>query len=211
MRHTHAHAGVEHSATTPLLHVKMQLSMVTHKLRADIAEDDLVALLKSKYKDQVFMRGQTFAVDLYGKAVRLLILSCTVVNPDAKESQEFKESKTMPWFKAADFGRLVDDTTVSVVPEASRYLTWRKSATSDADVPDLFRPEWRFEDMGIGGLDKEFQDIFRRAFASRLFPSSVIAQLGIKHVRGTFSFFFLELSCVLALRLHVAKTVYAMQ
>jgi MoxR-like ATPase len=38
--------------------------------------------------------------------------------------------------------------------------------------------------MGIGGLDKEISDIFRRAFASRVFPHQVIAKLGIKHVRG---------------------------
>src|SRR5690348_1147955 len=38
--------------------------------------------------------------------------------------------------------------------------------------------------MGIGGLDNEFSAIFRRAFASRLFPPDIIAQLGIKHVKG---------------------------
>jgi vesicle-fusing ATPase len=38
--------------------------------------------------------------------------------------------------------------------------------------------------MGIGGLDKEFADIFRRAFASRVFPSEVVANLGIHHVKG---------------------------
>lgn len=38
--------------------------------------------------------------------------------------------------------------------------------------------------MGIGGLDKEFNAIFRRAFASRVFPPEVIEQLGCKHVKG---------------------------
>lgn len=32
--------------------------------------------------------------------------------------------------------------------------------------------------MGIGGLDKEFSDIFRRAFASRVFPPDIVEQLG---------------------------------
>lgn len=32
--------------------------------------------------------------------------------------------------------------------------------------------------MGIGGLDKEFSGIFRRAFASRVFPPDFIEQLG---------------------------------
>lgn len=38
--------------------------------------------------------------------------------------------------------------------------------------------------MGIGGLDNEFNAIFRRAFASRVFPPEIIDELGIKHVRG---------------------------
>ena len=32
--------------------------------------------------------------------------------------------------------------------------------------------------------DKEFADIFRRAFASRVFPPEVLRKMGIKHVRG---------------------------
>lgn len=38
--------------------------------------------------------------------------------------------------------------------------------------------------MGIGGLDSEFSNIFRRAFASRIFPPALVEKLGIQHVRG---------------------------
>jgi len=38
--------------------------------------------------------------------------------------------------------------------------------------------------MGIGGLDSEFSEIFRRAFASRVFPPSLVEKLGIQHVKG---------------------------
>ena len=31
----------------------------------------------------------------------------------------------------------------------------------------------------------EFSDIFRRAFASRVFPKDIIRKLGISHVKGT--------------------------
>lgn len=48
----------------------------------------------------------------------------------------------------------------------------------------LINPNWDFLNMGIGGLDKEFNAIFRRAFASRVFPSEIVEQLGLKHVRG---------------------------
>lgn len=51
--------------------------------------------------------------------------------------------------------------------------------------PNIINPNWDFEQMGIGGLNKEFSDIFRRAFASRLFPTSIIEDLGIKHAKGS--------------------------
>ena len=38
--------------------------------------------------------------------------------------------------------------------------------------------------MGIGGLDSEFSSIFRRAFASRIFPPALVEKLGIQHVKG---------------------------
>lgn len=50
----------------------------------------------------------------------------------------------------------------------------------------IINPDWNFEKMGIGGLDKEFSDIFRRAFASRVFPPDIVEQMG---ERATFLFF----------------------
>jgi hypothetical protein len=38
--------------------------------------------------------------------------------------------------------------------------------------------------MGIGGLDSEIGAIFRRAFASRIFPADLAEKFGIEHVRG---------------------------
>lgn len=48
----------------------------------------------------------------------------------------------------------------------------------------IINPDWDFQKMGIGGLSNEFNAIFRRAFASRVFPAEIIAQLGCKHVKG---------------------------
>jgi vesicle-fusing ATPase len=48
----------------------------------------------------------------------------------------------------------------------------------------ILAPNFKFEDMGIGGLDTEFGAIFRRAFASRVFPPGLVDKLGIQHVKG---------------------------
>jgi hypothetical protein len=44
-----------------------------------------------------------------------------------------------------------------------------------AAAPQLFRErEFNFEKLGIGGLDLQFEQIFRRAFASRVFPPEMV-------------------------------------
>ena len=56
-------------------------------------------------------------------------------------------------------------------------------------APQLFKArEVNFEKLGIGGLDAQFEQIFRRAFASRVFPPSVVERLGIRHVKGVLLF-----------------------
>lgn len=52
-----------------------------------------------------------------------------------------------------------------------------KSKTKE-NRQSIINPDWNFEKMGIGGLDKEFSDIFRRAFASRVFPPEIVEQMG---------------------------------
>jgi vesicle-fusing ATPase len=47
----------------------------------------------------------------------------------------------------------------------------------------LFKKDFNFEAMGIGGLGEQFKTMFRRAFASRLFPG-LTRQLGMNHVKG---------------------------
>lgn len=44
--------------------------------------------------------------------------------------------------------------------------------------------DFDLEKLGIGGLKKEFGQVFRRAFASRIFPKSIVKKLGIRHVKG---------------------------
>ena len=39
-------------------------------------------------------------------------------------------------------------------------------------------------DLGIGGLDREFDEMFRRAFSSRSLKPETVRKLGISHIRG---------------------------
>lgn len=48
----------------------------------------------------------------------------------------------------------------------------------------LFKSNFNFKELGIGGLDNEFEIIFRRAFASRTLSPSLIKNLNLKLVKG---------------------------
>lgn len=73
------------------------------------------------------------------------------------------------------------------------FITFYKDARSPIKIKGsnkrpaanaIIQPNFKFEDMGIGGLDTEFSQIFRRAFASRIFPPGLVDKLGIQHVKG---------------------------
>lgn len=40
--------------------------------------------------------------------------------------------------------------------------------SDDNQQKDLFKTNFNFEELGIGGLDQEFKTIFRRVFTSRI-------------------------------------------
>jgi vesicle-fusing ATPase len=52
------------------------------------------------------------------------------------------------------------------------------------ETKSIFKSEFNFKELGIGGLDKQFEVIFRRAFASRAIPTNICKDLGINHIKG---------------------------
>lgn len=80
-------------------------------------------------------------------------------------------------------GILKPETQIQFVRSPNSTFKLRGAARHKPAVT-LIQPNFKFEDMGIGGLDKEFSNMFRRAFASRIFPPSVVEKMGIQHVKG---------------------------
>ncbi len=79
-------------------------------------------------------------------------------------------------------GQLIKLTKVAFTKGEGQPL--KLSGGGSSKQSKLFERGFNFNDMGIGGLDKEFYDIFRRAFGSRVFPPDVIRKMGLNHVRG---------------------------
>lgn len=75
--------------------------------------------------------------------------------------------------------------TLKVGPASGQLIKLTNLPLSSAvRSADVFKKDWNFEKLGIGGLDVEFGNVFRRAFGSRIFPPSIVAKLGVTHVKG---------------------------
>ncbi|GLT51403.1 hypothetical protein SLA2020_248160 [Shorea laevis] len=84
---------------------------------------------------------------------------------------------------AIERGMISNETYI--IYEASNSSGIKIVNQREAASSNIFRQkEFDLLSLGIGGLSNEFADIFRRAFASRVFPPHVTSKLGIKHVKG---------------------------
>eukprot|EP00494_Astrolonche_serrata_P024992 UN25252 len=93
----------------------------------------------------------------------------------------FPDPKSEAGYKNGTHGEIDGKTEIVLYPNsANRKLTWKEPKQRSFKIG----PGFDGEKMGIGGLDKQFDQIFRRAFASRLLKSSMVEKLGIKHVKG---------------------------
>ncbi|OLY78342.1 Vesicular-fusion protein sec18 [Smittium mucronatum] len=117
-----------------------------------------------------------FVFDFRGINLKGLITSVNVVSLDKVDDDSRKE-------QGQGFGILLKQTIISFVKSGSSNIQLKGNNRS-RPANKIIQPDFKFEDMGIGGLDSEFSNIFRRAFASRIFPPDLIEKLGIQHVKG---------------------------
>ena len=109
----------------------------------------------------------------------LIILKAVQLGDLSMERSSAAESVSIPTAR----GILTRTTQMNFFKDAKSGINLKASARRPA-ANAILQPSFKFEDMGIGGLDKEFSAIFRRAFASRIFPPGLIQNMGVQHVKG---------------------------
>jgi vesicle-fusing ATPase len=80
------------------------------------------------------------------------------------------------------YGRFRESTDVRV--HAARDGPLSIEGQSSKRGKSLFQGQFDFQALGIGGLDTEFQVIFRDAFMSRMLAPEVVERMGLPHVKG---------------------------
>jgi vesicle-fusing ATPase len=128
-------------------------------------------ILKTSYKSHYFCVGQEFIAECEGVNLRFIVSEINCL-----DIEDVDENMTA---KQLDQGILMSKTVTNFTKMKDSPI---KIGQNRSNIE--FTPDFNFEKMGIGGLNKEFEHIFRRAFASRVYPAEVIANLGIQHVKG---------------------------
>ncbi len=167
--------------------LNMRLEVDVISKRANITEEELAAFLKTGFVGQVFVKGQSFLVDYQGTLLNLCVKSLEVVidepaqNQEEEEDEEEEESEGSIT-KDVSISMMVQNSNIEIDAAPSKLLTFTKSSSNKRS--QLFNPNFKFSNMGIGGLNAEFGQLFRRSFASRIFSPDLIAKLGVKHAKG---------------------------
>ncbi|KAI1982522.1 transport between ER and Golgi ATPase protein [Ophidiomyces ophidiicola] len=141
-------------------------------------QDQLSSVVIRNFENQILAPGQKILMD--DKSIPLLLSVRTVQLGDLSE----KPSSSAPTSAdPATRGILTRHTLINFFKDAKTGINVKASNQRPA-ANSIIQPDFKFENMGIGGLDMEFSTIFRRAFASRIFPPGLVEKLGIQHVKG---------------------------
>ncbi|KAJ7989938.1 hypothetical protein DPEC_G00309670 [Dallia pectoralis] len=145
--------------------------------------DKMASEFIQQFNNQSFSVTQQMVFSFCDKLFGLVIK-----NLEAMDSSILKGEPASGKKQKIEIGLLVGNSQVIFEKAESSSLTLVGKAKTKEQRQSIINPDWNFERMGIGGLDKEFSDIFRRAFASRVFPPDIVEQMGCKHVKGILLF-----------------------
>ncbi|KAJ2001788.1 transport between ER and Golgi ATPase protein [Coemansia thaxteri] len=145
--------------------------------------EEIAQLLKSSFANQLFCQGQPFVFDYRGNNLKGTVVGLEAVPLSVLQDTKPGTNSAVPGETSARYGVLFSVTAITVSKGAGSLVNIKGSATS-RKANNIIQPDFKFEDLGIGGLDTEFSNIFRRAFASRIFPPDLVDKLGIQHVKG---------------------------
>jgi len=154
---------------------EIEVGVATTNQRTEADDKDIDKIFRQLFKSQYFSPGQQLVFDYQGFTLLFSCLKTQLIDIGVNTSGQMVNGA----------GMLVDETQLELAVKPNPTFGLKGVL---AKAHSLFRPDFKFEDMGVGGLDKEIYDIFRRAFASRRFAPGVLAKYGIAHIKGMLLF-----------------------
>ena len=157
-----------------LTHIKFK---VNPKKRLDeqikVEDTELLEIIKNSYVGTPINEG-TYLYFVHN-GIGLTFEACELEIDPLGPMNEERSSKNK-----VNFGFLAMDTNIELASENTKY----KINSKQMKAKRLTKFGFNFNEMGVGGLDTEISNIFRRAFTTRLYPTAYLEKYGIHHVKG---------------------------
>ncbi|XP_005858767.1 PREDICTED: vesicle-fusing ATPase [Myotis brandtii] len=141
--------------------------------------DKMAGEFIQQFNNQAFSVGQQLVFSFNEKLFSLVVKDIEAMDPSILKGEQGTGKR-----QKIELGLVLGNSQVAFEKAENSSLNLIGKAKTKENRQSIINPDWNFEKMGIGGLDKEFSDIFRRAFASRVFPPEIVEQMGCKHVKG---------------------------
>ena len=160
---------------TNLTHVKFKVTLRDKREEALKLEDtQLIEVIKKKYSGTPINQSHTLFL-IYGDSRFSIESSELEIDPLGPLNENDDGKRYL-----VKFGFLADDTNIELSSDSSNLKITSKVMKAKA----LTKFGFNFNEMGVGGLDTEISNIFRRAFTTRLYPAAYLERYGIHHVKG---------------------------
>ncbi|KAI9464300.1 AAA-domain-containing protein [Russula earlei] len=151
----------------------LTLEVGFHQRNLEIAEqfssDDMGATFVRGFSNVVFTIGQILVFEYHGQNLKGVVKSVSVLELAAEQRRGLPSSVGGLGGGRLDSGIVMEKTEVTFLKDPLSKIKIKSSVKKAA--PNAI-------------LAPNFNKIFRRAFASRVFPPGLVEKLGIQHVKG---------------------------
>ena len=166
------------------IELKIDFRLRNKAHHSPLNHDELAGHFLYVYENQILQPTEPLVMEYKGDIFQIVVLSVQVIDINRLDLAGSLES-------SADLnqkGILMKQTQVSIYPHEGSVInivmphgstTHRRPRNKP-----IINPDFKLDQLGIGGLDEEFSQIFRRAFASRIISPELVSKLALRHVKG---------------------------
>lgn len=159
------HEELPYSLPTPS--ISFQIS-ITKKMKLEITAETLTKLVQKSLNKVFVHKHLVYIIDYVGCCISLKVDTYTKIDD-----------------KYTKFYYIDPETTNFIFDnQSAKYLIIEQPVNEVSPLTKILDPNFSFEQIGVGGLDGTFLEDFRRTFATRLLPTSIIREMGISYVKG---------------------------
>lgn len=148
--------------------LKVNISPVKLDKKKEVKSEDFARLFKQLYLDHFFAKDQEVYFDFEGFNFVGRVTGFDILETGVPRG-------------VIPYAMLCPETEYEFTSIGSVNLHIKNNQSQGKNI---FKQDFKFEDMGVGGLDAQIANIFRRAFSSRRIPNHILEKYGIKHIKG---------------------------